>query len=424
MADWPVLDANLGAVDGKTIIGLATALGIGLLMGAERERSQTGGPNGAIAGVRTFALTALLGATAALFESPALLVAFALLVGFHSALAYFRAAPEDPGLTSEIALLLAYLLGIYALRNPEPAAALGVIVTILLAARSWLHRFVKQRLSEQELYDALLLGACALVVLPLLPDRAIDPWQVLNPRTIWKFAVVLMTINGLGYLALRALGAERGLPLAGLAAGFVSSSATHGAMGSRARSDAALLRPAVAAAAWSSVATSIQLALIIGVIDLSLLRSLAAALLASGLTAGVYGAVFLWHALQRPLHHEMEQGRAFNPRFAVGFALLMATVVVLAAMAQRYVGSAAAFASIALSGLVDTHSAAASAASLHHGQMLDLQQARVAVLAAYSTNALTKAVASCWYGGASFGRRLVPGIVLMVAAAWAGFLLD
>jgi uncharacterized membrane protein (DUF4010 family) len=410
-------------LDTKVIIGLVTALGIGLLMGAERERSQDGSPSGAIAGVRTFALTALLGATAALFDSTALLVAFAVLVGLHSALAYFRAAQADPGLTSEVALLLVYLLGIYALRNPAAAAALGVVATILLAARGWLHRFVKQRLSGQELHDALLLGASALVILPLLPDRAVDPWQVLNPRTIWKFAVVLMLVNGIGYVALRALGAARGLPLAGLAAGFVSSSATHGAMGGRARAEPALLRPAVAAAALSSVATSIQLGLIVGVVNLQLLTSLLPAFVASGLVAAAYGALFLWHALQKPMSADMAGGRAFSPRFAVGFALLMAAVISLTIIARHYFGTMGALAGIALAGFADTHAAAASAASLHHVQALELQQARVAVIAAYSTNALTKGVLSYWYGGAAFGHRMLPALLAMVIAAWAALLL-
>lgn len=404
-------------MDPQTIIGLATALGVGLLIGAERERARTGSTSEA-AGVRTFALTALLGATAALIDSPVLLIGFALLLGAHSALAYFRTAASDPGLTSEIALMLTYLLGVYALNAPAIAAALGLTVTILLASRGWLHDFVRQRLSTQELHDALLLGAAALVVLPLLPDRTIDPWQVLNPRTIWKYAVLLMLVNSLGYVALRALGNQRGLPLAGLAAGFVSSSATHGSMGNLARAKPQLMHGAVAGAALSSVATVLQLALIVALIDASLLRFMAAPLLAAFVCTSAYGALFLRRALRDGPESAIGQGRAFNPRMAISFALLMSVVMLLTALAQHYFGVSGVLAGSALTGLADTHAAAATAANLHGSRGLADDAARTAILLAFSTNSITKAVLAFWYGGRGFGLRLLPGLIAMVAAAW------
>jgi len=409
-------------VDSKIIIGLATALGIGLLMGAERERSNGDAAVGA-AGVRTFALTALLGGVAALFGSPAIVVAFGLLIGAHSALSYVRSTSRDPGLTTEVALLLAYLLGVYSSRNPALAAGLAVVATILLAARGWLHRMVRQRLSEQELHDALLLGACALVILPLLPQQPVDPWNMLNLRTIWKFAILLMAINGVGHIAVRALGARRGLPLAGLTAGFVSSSATHAAMGSRARANTELMRPAVAATALSSVATVIQLALLVAVVDATLLLRLLPSLLASGAVAVLYAALFLWHALRTASRVELPQGRAFSPRVALGFALLMTGVIGVTTLARHYFGTQGAFVSIGLSGFADAHAAAASAASLHAAGGLDHQQAIRAILLAFTTNAITKAVLAYWNGGAAFGNRLLPGLLLMVGAAWAATLL-
>lgn len=401
----------------QTVIGLATALGVGLLIGAERERAQTGGQSQA-AGVRTFALTALLGATAALIGSPVLLISFALLLGAHSALAYFRTAAKDPGLTTEVALMLAYVLGVYALGNPAIAAALGLTVTIVLASRSWLHDFVRQRLNAQELHDALLLGAAALVVLPLLPDRAIDPWQVLNPRTIWKYAVLLMLVNSLGYVALRALGNRRGLPLAGLVAGFISSSATHGSMGSLARTKPQLMSGAVAGAALSSVATVLQLTLIVALLDPGLLRFMAAPLLAAFLCTSAYGALFLRHALRDSPQSAVGQGRAFNPRMALGFALLMSAVMLLTALAQHYFGVNGVFAGSALSGFADAHAAAATAANMHNSRSLPEAAARIAILLAFSTNTVTKAVLAFWYGGRGFGLRLLPGLIAMVATAW------
>ena len=115
------------------------------------------------------------------------------------------------------------------------AAGLGVAVAVVLSAKSRVHRFVRNVLTAQELHDALLLAAAAAIVLPLLPDRTIDPWGVLNLRKLWLLALLVMAINAGGHIALRSFGARRGLLLAGFAGGFASSTATIASMGTRAR---------------------------------------------------------------------------------------------------------------------------------------------------------------------------------------------
>ncbi len=223
------------------LVGLVVALGIGLLVGIERERGKGRGPGRAAAGLRTFALVALLGAVAELVGTAGLVVSGAFVA--LAALAGYRVTrARDPGLTTEVALVLVFLLGVLAMRQAGLAAGLGVAMALLLAAKSRLHRFVRNTLSERELHDALLLCAGAAIVLPVLPDRAIDPWQALNPRQLWRLALIVMALNAAGHVALRALGPRRGLPLAGLAGGFVSSTATIAAMGARARSHPAQLR--------------------------------------------------------------------------------------------------------------------------------------------------------------------------------------
>jgi uncharacterized membrane protein (DUF4010 family) len=243
-----------------SIPGLGVALGVGLLIGVERERSKGSGPEREAAGVRTFALAALLGAAGYIggesFGHAMAIGVTALLAG----LAYWRSPSSDPGLTTEIALVLTCILGGLAQRGPVLAAALGTSVALLLASRTWLHRLVRERLTESEMMDGLLLAGAGLVVLPILPDRAIDPYGVLNPRVVWTLALVVMLINGAGYVAMRTQGITAGLVLSGLFGGFVSSAATIGAMGNRCRAQPELLRAAVAGAALSSVATVIQLA--------------------------------------------------------------------------------------------------------------------------------------------------------------------
>ena len=119
------------------------------------------------------------------------------------------------------------------MQQPALAAGLAVTVAVLLAARSRLHRFVRSVLTEDELQDALIFAGATLVVLPLVPDRPMGPYGALNPHSIWILVILVMAISAAGYIAVRMLGARFGLPIAGLASGFISSTATIGAMGAR-----------------------------------------------------------------------------------------------------------------------------------------------------------------------------------------------
>ncbi|MCS6946387.1 MAG: DUF4010 domain-containing protein [Steroidobacteraceae bacterium] len=405
----------------QQLLGLAAALGLGLLVGGERELSHTTTQRVATAGVRTFALVALLGALAALVDDRWALAVCGLIVGALAALSYRSSHAIDPGITTEIALVIVFWLGAFAMRDTALATGLGVVVAILLRSRAWLHDFVRNRLTEREVNDALLLAAAALVILPVLPDRIIDPWGVLNLRTIWALAVLFMAINGLGYIARRALGAGYGLALAGLASGFVSSAATHSAMGTRARAQPALLGPAVAGAALSSVATVVQLAIVIGVAAPALLEALALPLALSGAVAVVYGTVFLRRSLRTGADAAAESGRAFNPWTAIAFASFMSAVVIASALLVRWLGSQGAVLSAGLAGFADTHAAAASASLLAQSGTIDQKTASIAILTGFTTNALIKVTLAAWSGGTRFLLWLAPGIALMVIVAWLGF---
>ncbi|HEX7112744.1 MAG TPA: MgtC/SapB family protein, partial [Mizugakiibacter sp.] len=133
--------------DEGTLLGLLAAFGGGLLVGTERERRKGVGPARGVAGVRTYSLAALLGAVAAMLGTPVLLLAGAGVLTLV-AIGYLRTREHDPGLTSETALLLVFLLGALALHAAQIAAALFVLVTIVLAGKQRMHRFVRQVLSE------------------------------------------------------------------------------------------------------------------------------------------------------------------------------------------------------------------------------------------------------------------------------------
>lgn len=229
---------------------LAAALGCGLLMGLERERRKGHGPSRALAGMRSFTLACLAGAVSMLLGQVWLTMVGAAFIGALGVIAYWRDRSDDPGVTTEIALLLAYLIGALCTWSLPLAAALTVVVTGLLAARDPMHRFAREWLQAGELRDGLILCALALIAVPLLPDRAL--WgPALNPRTIATLLVVLLAIQALAHVARRLLQARHALVLSSLAAGFVSSTATIATLGMEVREGRASARPQAGAALLS-----------------------------------------------------------------------------------------------------------------------------------------------------------------------------
>src|SRR3981189_3050332 len=322
-------------------LGFLVALGVGLLIGIDRERKKGEGPTRQAAGLRTFTLAALLGAVAIAAGGELLLAAVALGVVAFAGLSYWRARDSDPGLTTEPALVLVTLLGGRATRAPAFAAGLGVVPARAPAAGSALHRFVLAVLTDQEIRSLLIFAAATLVVLPLLPDHTIGPYGALNLHTIWMVVILVMAVSALGYIAVRLVGARYGLPLTGLAAGFISSIATIGSMGARARKEPELLLPAVAGAVLSSIATTVQLAILIAATSLETLRAFCLPLAFSGAAALLYGGIFTLWALRHTAEDHEPPGSAFSVRTALTFAAILAIVLLVAAAAQDWFGEAA-----------------------------------------------------------------------------------
>lgn len=402
------------------LLNLAVALGIGLLIGAERERRKGSGPSRSPAGLRTFTVTSLAGAISVLVGGEMLLaVSTAGLIALI-AVAYWRGRNDDPGLTTEVALAATILLGGLAMQRPALAGGVGVILAVLLAAKSRLHRFVGQILTDDELHDALIFAAATLVVLPLLPDRAMGPYGALNLRSIWLVVILVMAISAAGYVAVRVLGARFGLPLAGLAAGFISSTATIGAMGGRAARQADVMAGCVAGAVLSTVATIIQMALVLGTTSMATLSALTAPLLCAGLAAVIYGAVFTWLALRQTAEADIQKGHPFSLWTAFVFAATLAVVLVACAALQDQFGENGVIAAAALAGFADTHSAAISVAALVASGKLTASDALLPILAGLSTNTISKIILAVTSGGRAFALRVIPGLLLVAVAGWAG----
>lgn len=415
--------AALTMIAEDTLLGLAAALGGGLLIGIERERRKGTGPHRALAGVRTFALVALAGAGAQLIGHPLLVVLGALLIVALAAIGYWRRRSPDPGVTTAVALFVTYLIGVVAIDRPVLAAGGAVVVTVLLASRGSLHRFAVDTLSEAELRDGLVFCGAALIILPLLPEQGGAWLLAVNPRGVWRLVVLFMALQAAGYVALRAAGPRLGLALSGLASGFVSSTATIAALGARARETPALRSACVSGALFSTVATVVLLGVVAAAVNPAGLRLLGPSLV-GGLVAALGGAGLSLRQRRAIASDPIAHGRAFSLTYAIGFAVLLSGVTAVMAYLTGRFGQLALPIGAGVAGFFDAHAAATSVLSLALTTPLPGDELVTAVLLAFSTNTTSKLVAAASAGGFAYGVRVAAGLVFVALGMWAPLFLS
>lgn len=397
---------------------MGVALAIGLLVGAERERSK---PGSASPGIRSMALIALVGALATVVPigvAVGMVAAVVLLLVVN----HWAERDDASGTTSEMAAVVVLGLGALASTQPSLAVALAVTMTVLLVSREVVHRFVQETVTERERTDALKFFVAAFVVLPLLPDRAVGPYDVWVPQRIWLLVVLITAIGWVGYAATRAVGARRGLLITGLAGGFVSATATTGVMGSKVRHEMATVRSGLAAAVLASISTLVQLALFTAVISPDVTRGLALSLVLGG---GVLLAEAGWLArTPRVAAPGVEESTPSDGRpFALLPALILAGVITLvlplAAWLEDWYGAAGSMVATAAGSLADVHGASVAMATLVSAGQVSTGIAVAAIAVGLATNTISKIVVAAVAGGmrfaAWFALLMVPVAVAVAA---------
>lgn len=377
---------------------LGVALAIGLLLGVERGwEMRKSGEGGRVAGIRTFALVAMLGAAWMLLGEQLgdVLLGFGFL-GFALAVVASafvgRQRARDAGVTTLVAVLLTFALGAIAMAGFLTAAsAVAVVASILLGTKPVLHRLIGQ-LSREELYAVFRLLLISVVVLPVLPNRGFGPWQALNPYAIWWMVVLIASVSLVGYFAVKIAGPRRGLGVTALAGGLVSSTAvtlSYARLGRRAPEMGPLLACGVLLACGTMF---LRVLLIATIVDPALAKALSVALLAMGGTC--YGvALWLWRT--RASDGEVEVPDLKNPfevGMAVQFGLLLALVMLLAKALEAWFGTTGVYLLAAASGLADVDPITLSLARMLGDGEVQLQVASLGILVAASMNTLVKGV--------------------------------
>ena len=193
-------------------------------------------------------------------------------------------------------------------------------------------------------------------------------------------------------------------------------------MGARVAKTRTVLAAAVAGAVLSTVATIVQMALVIAATSTATLRTLSVPLVCAGSAAVVYGTVFTVRALKQTTECEAQGGRAFSPSTALVFALTLSSILIASAVLREWFGETGIILAAAIAGFVDTHSAAISVASLVASGKMSAVDAIFPILAGLSTNTVSKIFLASTSGGNSFASRVIPGLIVVALAAWAGAL--
>ena len=402
----------------------AISASIGLLVGTERERKPT-----AKAGLRTFALIAVLGTACALvsdsLDSSWLVPVGFALVGLTIAGAYFadpQTTAEDSGTTTVLAALLVYVLGALNFQGERTlAVALGIGMTALLYFKTELEG-VATRLTPTDIRSMLQFGAISAIALPLLPDRGYGPYGVLNPFHIWLMVVLISGVSLAGYVIWRLTLDRKGLLLTGLLGGLISSTATTFAYARHARDATHTPSAAMTVILLANLAMLMRVLLLVSVIAQPVLPLLSLVIAPAMLLTA---PALRWRFGRAHGETGEASDRLHNPTqlgAALLFAGFYALILLLAAWLSDAYGSRGLLALSFISGVADVDAITLSTSRLANWGDIGPDTAATAIALAAAANMLFKAGVSAVVGGRALGRAALVAFVMPLAGLLAGLL--
>lgn len=408
----------------KIILSLA----IGALIGVEREWHAKKS-NDIMAGMRTFMLVSVLGLMtsyiSSMFSSNIFIyiglaaVASAMVAGYCI---NFKKT-GSMGLTSELAFLLTYVIGVILFFEESPfflSISLGVILTIVLFFREPMHRFVKQR-TKKEVRDAVIFAALVFIVLPILPNYPLDPYGAFNPYLVWLSMVLVMTVSMVGYVAVKTLG-KHGLSVTGFFGGLANSTSVTVSMSALAKKS----RQAAKSASFVVIVASSTMFL--RMVFVSMFFDADVALL----LAPVFGVIcaigyiislFAWRRIGKKTTG-IQMSSPISFKSVLKFMVIFVIVLFASNLAKTYFPSAI-YPIAALSGIFNVDAITIGLASMAGGISADVAVTGI-IIAAVSNTISKMAMARIIGGkemGKSVGKLFIPLIISSVVVAAMLFFL-
>lgn len=410
------------AMDLEVARNFLIALAIGALIGIEREKKKDAEPAGSLGGIRTHMLLALIGAASAWLSRELdmdwIFIVSLATVGAAVVASHVRNREAGPGLTSEFAAITTCLLsGMVVIGSPGLAVALAISASAVLAFKQPLHGLVG-KIGPADIYAGIKLLIATFIVLPLLPNRTIDPWQALNPHALWLLVILISALSLVGYVAVRWIGTAHGTALTGVAGGLVSSTAVtlNFARASRSQPQAAATFSAGILLAW--VVMFARALVLAALVNPALLRALWLPFAVMGTTAGLFAWRHYRAGLAASSPKEQQDVALANP-FSLGaairFGAMFAAVLLVVKLAQQYAPGTGLYLVSALAGSVDIDPVMLSIAKDAQGSV-DLGPATAAIVIAVLSNTAVKCGMVAVLGAGAARRHIAVATLAMAVS--------
>jgi uncharacterized membrane protein (DUF4010 family) len=434
-------------IEFQVFINFLIAVALGALVGMQREYEIQTNQRKDFAGLRTFSLISLFGATASFISMNVLNSSIFLYVTFGSVMLLIVAAyiamvfhfkENEIGITTEISAILTFLMGALCLLGfALPAVIITIIMVIFLAMKKPLHRFAS-KIKIDEVYATIKFAVITILVLPFLPNVNYTPMNipilskiieaapflsveiakqldVFNPFKIWLMVVFISGISFIGYLLIRVVGTGKGLGLTGFLGGLVSSTAVTSSMSLESKKNSKIVYPFVFAVIIACSTMFIRVIVEILVVNSSLLRFALIPMFTMG-AAGFIAALIVWKKYNKNHIKNIEFDSPFTLAPALKFALFFAFVLFIAKFGYVMFGAKGVYIAALLSGLADVDAITLSMATLALAGDLSGVVATIAIAIAAMTNTVVKAGITYMFGGNKFRKATLTifGIVVGV----------
>jgi len=417
---------------------LAYALGTGLLIGLERafetiQKNKKDPHNESITeshfagfiGLRTFTVLSLTGFMLANAQHsipnivPVGLVCISLLI----ITMYYRAKEFGYGITTEVAAIGTFILGVLSNENPRIAGILALTITILLASKRFTRKTIT-RMRRVELNDTIKFLVAIFIILPLLPDEYLDPLQVLNPHKVGLLVILISGISFVGYFATRIFGTQKGLGLTGVFGGMTSSTAVTVAMSIEAKKNPSLIKICAFSTIIANATMFVRVLVIVAVLDVALMEELLMPIGGMAVIA-MFACALLWYHAKGTAETESDPSQKIklsNP-FSVGpalkFALFFIFILFIIRIAQDHYGDSGLYLAASLSGLADVDAITLSISEQTLKGLLSHNVGSIAITIAVVANSVVKSGIAFYSGGIQFGKLVAVSLGLATLVGFA-----
>ncbi len=398
---------------------LVIAILIGILIGLEREHSRPKSQK-VFAGIRTYPLIAMLGFASALVSSITVVWLYAVFfLGFAGLIttSYVTSAKEGRlGGTSEMASLLVFISGSLVFWDMIlVAAALAVFMMLFLSLKIQLHSFVG-KVSTQDILAFLQLAIITVIILPLLPDQTVDPLDVINPRLIWYMVIFVSSISFAGYLLVKYIGKDKGIPLTGFLGGLVSSTAVTFSMSKRSKENEVLSSSYAVGTLLACSVMYLRVFIIVFLLNIKLAGSIWLPLFILGVVSLAISYYFS-KKLTNDQHEEFELKNPVELKYAILFGFIFAVVLVAAKLGQQYIGTEGIYAVSTLAGLTSVDAIVISAAKLIPGS-ITVNTAVATIIIAMISNTVVKILIALYWGSKEYKKYVTIGLLIAVVLSF------